>query len=60
MRGGKFTERGSVTEEGTEDCPRHGCDEEGVCGARNREVSIGLKECMDITNGRREVGNFKG
>ena len=31
-----------------------------VCGARNREVSIGLKECMDITNGRREVGNFKG
>ena len=24
------------------------------------EVSVGLKECMDITNGRRGVGNFKG
>lgn len=28
-----------------------------VHGARNREVSIDL---MDITNGRREAGNFKG
>lgn len=31
-----------------------------VRGAGNREVSTGLKECVDITNGRREVGNFKG
>lgn len=31
-----------------------------VCGARNREVSIGLKECMDVTNGRRAMGSFKG
>lgn len=59
MGGGKFTERGAVTEEGTEDCPGVAVTKR-VRGAGNREVSTGLKECVDITNGRREVGNFKG
>lgn len=31
-----------------------------VCGARYRAVSTGLKECTDVTNGSREVENFKG
>jgi len=36
--GGKLTERGSVTGEGTKDCPQRGGDAEGLWSKKQRSV----------------------